>query len=68
MRVSKNRTVLCTKKHTQLSKWLVNIVEYLAAKELQDISLRSWKRPKTELKESKYCSCTLSGDQKHDSK
>ena len=32
---------------------LVNIVEHLAAKEL-DITLRSWWRPKTELEESEY--------------
>ena len=41
-------------KQTQLAvDQLVNIVEHLAAKE-PDISLRSWQRVKTELKESEY--------------
>ncbi len=51
----------------QVSNLLVNTVDHLAAKEA-DSSLRSWWRPKTEVKGEWMLDSHLSGGQKHDYK
>lgn len=47
--------------------WVFKIVEHLAA-EGPNISLRSWQRTKSELKERKILDLNPSGGHKHESK